>query len=220
MVTNFLMSVHLWKVRNGLQFLPFCWVLRTWTFNKTCVLLSGYQHLKWDLSFFGGFRSKQIRHPCGTIFPVPSRPAVSSFLPPPQRARRRIGPRFGAANPLLMIYILNAISGRPKQRQRSPLSFCIPVITGKVFPVCSMIMGGSLGGATLVFFSWFCSEEQGWKPLGGAAHRRVSRPPRASSSSSSSDAAPSAGLSLFPQRKLGEGSYHPFSMGQGEKCRV
>lgn len=31
-------------------------------------------------------------------------------------------------------------------------------------------MGGSLGGAPLVFFSWFCSEEQGWKPLGGAAH--------------------------------------------------
>lgn len=118
MVTDFLMSVHLWKVRNGLQLLPFCWVLRTWKFNKTCVLLSGYQRLKWDLSFSGGFRSKQIRHPRRTIFPIPSRPAVSSFLPPPHRARRRIGPRFGAANPLLMIHVLSVVSGRPKQRQR------------------------------------------------------------------------------------------------------
>ena len=125
-VANFCISVHLSNVRNGLLFLPFHWVLRTWKFNKTCMLLSGYQRLKWDLLFFGGFRSKEILHPRRTIFPVPSRPAVSFFLPPPQRARRRTEPRFGAANPLVLIYVLNVVPERPKQRQSSPLLLCIP----------------------------------------------------------------------------------------------
>lgn len=191
MVANFLISVHLWKVRNGLLFLQFPRVLRTWKFNKTCLLFSGYQRFKWDLLFFGGFRSKQIQRPRRTIFPTPSRPAGSSFPPPSQRARRRIGPRFGAANPLVLIYVLNVVLERPKHR--SPSHFVFQRTSDNWEEVCPRMKVSRRSPTS--FFGWFCGEEQGWKPLAGMLlSRRASGRPCASSSSS----APSAGLRLFP----------------------